>query len=98
MKIFLSWAGSVSQAVAVTLRKHLPLMVQSLDVFMSKHDIGSGARWGQELSSQVDTTSFGVFCLTPGSISSPWVQFGLWIDAYSKGEVVGVPWTGDRVL
>jgi hypothetical protein len=65
MKIFLSWAGSVSQAVAVTLRKHLPLMVQSLDVFMSKHDIGSGARWGQELSSQVDTTSFGVFCLTP---------------------------------
>jgi hypothetical protein len=75
MKIFLSWAGNVSQAVAVTLRKHLPLMIQRLEVFMSKHDIGSGSRWGEELTSQLDATSFGVFCLTPESLASPWVQF-----------------------
>lgn len=103
MKIFLSWAGQVSQAVAVTLRKHLPLMIQSLDVFMSKHDIESGVRWADELNSQLDATSYGVFCLTPESLSSPWVQFeagaitkhangrasGLLIGSLSATDVVG---------
>ncbi len=75
MKIFLSWSGERSQRVAATLRKHLPLMIQSLNVFMSKHDIESGARWGSELSRELDETSFGVLCLTEENLSSPWLQF-----------------------
>ncbi|MFO1433691.1 MAG: toll/interleukin-1 receptor domain-containing protein [Candidatus Competibacteraceae bacterium] len=77
MKIFISWSGDLSQRVAVTLRKHLPLMIQSLNdnVFMSEHDIGSGTRWANALSQELDQTSFGVLCLTKESLSSPWLQF-----------------------
>lgn len=75
MKIFLSWSGDLSQRVAITLRKHLPLMIQSLTVFMSKHDIGSGMRWADELSRELDETSFGVLCLTQENLLSPWLQF-----------------------
>ena len=58
MKIFLSWSGDLSQSVAATLRKHLPLMIQSLDVFMSKHDIESGARWANELAQEIGADKF----------------------------------------
>jgi hypothetical protein len=75
MKIFVSWSGTRSQIVAVTLRKYLPLMIQSLNVFMSKHDIESGARWATELARELDATNFGVLCLTKESLSSAWLQF-----------------------
>ena len=65
------WSGNVSQRVAGTLREHLPLMIQSLDVFMSKHDLESGVRWVRELSAELDATSFGILCLTEESLSSP---------------------------
>lgn len=75
MRIFLSWSGSESQAVAVTLRKNLPLILQSLDVFMSKHDIESGMRWAHELADELDKSSFGILCLTSESLHSAWLLF-----------------------
>ena len=75
MKIFLSWSGDLSQSVAATIRKHLPLMIQSLEVFMSKHDIESGTRWANELAQELEQTSFGILCLTKESLSSAWLNF-----------------------
>lgn len=42
---------------------------------MSKHDIESGARWSIELSSQLEESDFGILCLTPDNLSSPWLLF-----------------------
>lgn len=50
-------------------------MIQSLEVFMSKHDIESGTRWANELAQELDQTSFGVICLTKESLSSSWLHF-----------------------
>jgi hypothetical protein len=75
MKLFLSWSGDLSKKVAASLRKHLPWMIQSLDVFMSKHDIESGTRWADELSQELEQTTFGILCLTKESLSSQWLLF-----------------------
>ena len=92
MKIFLSWSGDLSQSVAATLRKHLPLMIQSLDVFMSKHDIESGARWTNELAQELERTSFGILCLTKESLSSSWLNFeaGALARKHAEGRACGL--------
>lgn len=75
MKVFISWSGALSQAVAGVLRQHLSSMIQQLDVFMSKHDIESGSRWGAEIADELDKSSFGIICLTPDNQSAPWILF-----------------------
>jgi hypothetical protein len=75
MKVFLSWSGLLSQRVASALKEYLPLMIQDLNVFMSKHDIESGSRWSKELARELADSSFGVLCLTPDNLESPWLLF-----------------------
>jgi len=48
---------------------------QGIDVWMSGHDISAGARWGVELNAMLEASSFGILCLTPESINSPWILF-----------------------
>jgi len=50
-------------------------MIQDLRPFMSKHDLESGTRWGQQLAAQLETSHFGLFCLTPTNLNSPWLLF-----------------------
>jgi hypothetical protein len=75
MKVFVSWAGESSKAVALALRKVLPNMLQELDVFVSEHDIPSGSRWAMQLAARLQHTNFGIFCLTPESLTSQWLVF-----------------------
>jgi hypothetical protein len=75
MKVFLSWSGTLSQRAADMFHKYLPLMLQGLDVFMSKHSVESGARWSLDLARQLDESSFGVLFLTKENLSSPWLLF-----------------------
>lgn len=75
MKVFISWSGESSKAVAASLRKHLPLILQGLSCFMSKHDLESGARWAQELGEELEESNFGILCLTHESLTSPWLLF-----------------------
>lgn len=75
MKVFISWSGPLSSAVGKVLRDTLPCILQDLEVFLSKHDLGSGERWGQQLAEQLDQTSFGVICLTPTNLAAPWLLF-----------------------
>ena len=37
--------------------------------------ISAGARWGQELSEQLETSNFGIVCLTPENLNSSWLIF-----------------------
>jgi hypothetical protein len=50
-------------------------MFQGLDTWMSDHDIGAGSRWGVELSSELESSNFGILCLTPENTKAPWVLF-----------------------
>ena len=51
MRIVISWSGNKSRKVAQELRKWLPLMFETVDVWVSSKDIGAGKRWSPELAS-----------------------------------------------
>lgn len=72
--VFLAWSGPVSQKMAVLLKKYLPLLVRSIDVFLSE-DIGKGKRWHSEIANALGSTKFGILCLTPENLSSEWIHF-----------------------
>jgi len=75
MKVFISWSGEPSRRVADLLRKYLPCMIQELEPFMSHHDLSSGGRWTEQLSKELEQSNFGIVCLTPDNLQSPWILF-----------------------
>ena len=75
MKVFVSWARDDAKRIAELLRAWLPLVIQSLEPWMSSEDIDKGARWSLELGRELDATGYGVICVTPASQSAPWLLF-----------------------
>ncbi len=75
MKVFISWSGETSKAIAILLRKYLPIMLQQVRPFMSKHDIESGARWAQRIQQELEETSYGLLVLTPSNVNAKWLLF-----------------------
>jgi predicted transcriptional regulator len=74
-KIFISWSGETSHKIALILRDWLPALVHEADTWVSSEDIVKGDRWGLELSKQLSETSFGIICLDPTNLQSPWLNF-----------------------
>ena len=75
MRVFLSWSGEKSQRVAIALREWLPAVINELDPFVSAKDIAAGARWLAEIADQLDSTSFGIVCVTQENQTAPWLNF-----------------------
>jgi len=51
----------------------------------SAHNIDAGQRWGHELGEQLGSTNFGILCLTPENLESPWLLF----EAGALSKVIG---------
>jgi hypothetical protein len=75
MKVFLSWSGNVSHAVASALRKWLPYMHHSIRPFISSDDISKGDRWTGALSRELKDSQYGIICVTPYNAHKPWMNF-----------------------
>jgi hypothetical protein len=75
MKVFISWSGERSKAVAVALRQWLPDVIQSVDPWVSAEDIEAGARWSTNIADELSETRFGVICLTQDNQTAPWILF-----------------------
>ena len=75
MKVFISWSGEVSRKVALALREWLPSVLNAIDPFMSQEDIHKGMRWNLELAEELESTSFGIVCVTPENIQAPWLNY-----------------------
>ncbi|MDQ5824387.1 MAG: toll/interleukin-1 receptor domain-containing protein [Chloroflexota bacterium] len=75
MNVFLSWSGPKSRAVALALREWLPSVIQAVKPWMSAEDIEAGARWNAEISKQLESTTFGIICLTKANQGRPWIMF-----------------------
>ncbi len=75
MKVFISWSGELSKAVAQILKKYLPCIIQNADVFCSIEDIEKGENWDSRLTTELASSCFGIICLTPSNLNAPWVNF-----------------------
>ena len=75
MKIFISWSGDRSKAIAEELRDWLPTIVQSLEPFISTQDVPVGGRGLNVLASQLQDCSFGILCLTQENKQGQWIHF-----------------------
>ena len=75
MKVFISWSGEPSRQIALALRDWIPVVIQAVKPYMSEQDNEAGARWLDGVSTELDTTHFGIICVTPNNIDSRWVNF-----------------------
>ena len=75
MKVFLSWSGLRSRHVAEALREWLPYIIHSIEPWISTTDIDPGSRWNPEIGRQLESTDFGILCLTRENIDAPWILF-----------------------
>jgi hypothetical protein len=75
MKVFISWSGERSKAVAELLDEWLQCVLQAIDPWMSSKDIDRGSLWFSELSDQLAETKLGIVCLTQDNKAKPWILF-----------------------
>lgn len=75
MKVFISWSGVRSKALAQALREWLPLVLQYVQPWVSENDITAGERWAQSVGTELEAANFGIICITPENLSSEWVLF-----------------------
>jgi len=89
VKVFLSWSGIRSRAVALTLREWLPVILQSVEPWMSDTDIRAGSRWSTEVGRQLQHAGFGIICLTQDNAAAPWILFeaGALAQSFEEGAV-----------
>jgi hypothetical protein len=75
LKIFISWSLPRSQAVAEALRDWLPNVFQMAEPWISAADIEKGTKWAQAITGELEKSDFGIICLTPENLTSPWLLF-----------------------
>jgi hypothetical protein len=81
MKVFISWSGARSKAIAEILRQWLPGVIQAVKPYYSPDDISKGARWSSEIGKELEAARVGLICLTRENLEAPWIELG------------PVPWT-----
>lgn len=75
MKVFISWSGKRSKALAIALKEWIPLIVQHAKPWVSDNDISAGDRWAQAIAGELESSNFGILCITPENLSSEWILF-----------------------
>jgi hypothetical protein len=91
MKVFLSWSGEKSRAVAVALREWLPLVINELEPFVSAQDIAAGTHWQTEVAGQLEASDFGIVCVTAYNQDATWLNFEAGALAKAVGSARVVP-------
>lgn len=75
MKVFISWSGKRSKALANALRDWLPMALQYVEPWISDKDISAGDRWAQAIAGELESSNFGIICVTPENLHSEWILF-----------------------
>lgn len=74
MKVFISWSGRRSHAVARALRDWLPDVINAVEPWLSS-DIEKGAPSMVEIAKGLKDSSFGIICVTPHNQHRPWINY-----------------------
>jgi hypothetical protein len=90
MKVFLSWSGDRSKAMAEFLQNWLPDVIQAVEPWISSRNIPQGSRPLPGIADELAGCNFGIICVTPENRRSEWVNFeaGALSKAYDEAVVV----------
>jgi len=75
MKVFISWSGERSHVLGDALRAWIPLVLHYVEPWLSQADIEAGQRWAEQVAKELETSNFGVLCITRENLNAPWVLF-----------------------
>lgn len=75
MKVFISWSGERSHALATAICEWLRPILHFAEPWLSSSDIQPGDRWGNEVAKNLQDTNFGILCVTSDNITAPWLLF-----------------------
>ncbi|MCB1345585.1 MAG: toll/interleukin-1 receptor domain-containing protein, partial [Rhodobacteraceae bacterium] len=56
-------------------KEWLPLVLQYAKPWVSDKDISAGDRWAQAIAGELESSNFGILCITPENINSEWILF-----------------------
>lgn len=75
MKVFISWSGDRSQAMAQGIYTWLPKVIESVEPWLSTSDIEIGSCWEDDMAVQLEKTDFGIICFTAENLDSNWIHY-----------------------
>jgi len=75
MKVFISWSGERSRALAQALHGWLPLVLHYVKPWLSDADVSAGDRWATVVAKELESSNFGIICVTPENLNSSWMLF-----------------------
>lgn len=75
MKVFISWSGDRSRAVADVLRRWFPSVLQVVRPYFSPDDVAKGSRWSSEIAKELEASRIGLLVITPENQEAPWLLF-----------------------
>jgi hypothetical protein len=75
VRIFLSWSGPRSRAIAEALNDWLPRVNHHFQPWFSPLEIKKGERWSGEIGAMLAKSHTGVLCITQENHSRPWICF-----------------------
>jgi hypothetical protein len=75
MKVFIGWSGDTSKKVALALHAWVPTVIQAVKPYVSSEDIAKGARWATEIGKELQSSNYGIICVTVENANSPWINF-----------------------
>lgn len=75
MKIFISWSGNRSRAVAELLNVWVKCVLQASQPWISTRHIDRGSIWFSEINEQLQDVTIGIVCLTQENKNKPWILF-----------------------
>lgn len=74
-KVFISWSGDYSRQLAAAIKKWLPMVLQSVEVYFSDTDIEVGSTWYDAIIDALERSDAGLIILTPENITRQWIMF-----------------------
>jgi hypothetical protein len=75
MKVFISWSGERSKAIADVLRRWFPSVLQAVRPYFSPDDVAKGSRWSAEIAKELEASRVGLLVITPENQEAPWLLF-----------------------
>lgn len=86
MLVFISWSEDRSRAVAEALKRWLPVMLQAVKPFLSTN-IEKGVPGDDAIHTALESTGFGIICLTRENVENRWIHYEAGALAKSRDRV-----------